>query len=451
MGKQRLVVIGGDAAGMSAASKVRRDSPESEILVFERSPHTSYSACGLPYYVGGLVDSAEELISRTPEAFRDKYRIDARVRHEVVEIDTRAARVRVRHLENDQEWWESYDQLLIATGAVPFCPEMPGSRAAGIFGLSTLQSGIRLRKAVDEDKPKRAVVVGGGYIGLEMAEAMVIRGIEVSLVTRGDEVMETLDPDMGALVSEALEDVGVTLYRGESLEGFETSDGRVSAVLTNQRALPADIVILGMGVRPNSSLAKRAGIPLGLRDAIRVNDRMKTRVEGVWAAGDCVESLHLISRRPFYVALGTVANKQGVVAGTNLAGGYATFPGVLGTAVTKVCKYEVARTGLHEKDLRELGFEFTSTVIQSRTRAGYYPGSGRIAVKLLAEKKSGRLLGGQIVGEEGAAKRIDVLATALHAGFTVQDMINLDLCYAPPYSPVWDPVQTAARKAVKAG
>jgi NADPH-dependent 2,4-dienoyl-CoA reductase/sulfur reductase-like enzyme len=449
MAKERLVVIGGDAAGMSAASKVRRDSPQTEIVVFERSPHTSYSACGLPYYVAGLVKDAESLISRTPETFREKYDIDARTRHEVVEIDPAGRRVRVLNRDSREEFWEPYDQLLIATGATPFCPSMPGSGAEGIYGLSTLQSGIRVRRAVDEGKPKRAVVVGGGYIGLEMAEAMILRGIEVSLVTRGAEVMETLDPDMGALVSEALNDVGVTLYRGEALTGFEARNGRVSAVLTEQRSLPADIVILGMGVRPNSTLAAEAGISLGVREAIRVNDRMQTETEGIWAAGDCVESQHLVSRRPFYVALGTVANKQGVVAGTNLAGGYATFPGVLGTAVTKVCRYEVARTGLHERDLRSLGIEFTTAVIRSRTRAGYYPGAGRITVKLLAEKKSGRLLGGQIVGEEGAAKRIDVLATALHAGFTVQDMVNLDLSYAPPYSPVWDPVQTAARQAVK--
>ena len=449
MTEGRLVVIGGDAAGMSAASKVRRERPDREIVVFERSPHTSYSACGMPYYVAGLVDDVESLISRTPETFREKYDIDARVRHEVVGIDPKERRVRVRNRDSREELWEPYDQLLIATGAIPFCPQMPGSDARGIFGLSTLQSGIRLRRAVDEDKPRRAVVVGGGYIGLEMAEAMVLRGIEVSLVTRGKEVMETLDPDMGALVSEALQDVGVTLYRGEALTGFETENGKVKAVVTDRRTLPADLVILGMGVRPNSELARDAGIPLGVKGAIRVNDRMMTESEGIWAAGDCVESQHIVSRRPFYVALGTVANKQGVVAGTNLAGEYATFPGVLGTAVTKVCKYEVARTGLHEKDLRNLGLEFTTAVIRSRTRAGYYPGAGRITVKILAEKGSGRLLGAQIVGEEGAAKRIDVLATALHAGFTVHEIVHLDLSYAPPYSPVWDPVQTAARQAVK--
>jgi len=449
MSKGRLVVIGGDAAGMSAASKVRRENPEREIVVFERSPHTSYSACGLPYFIAGMVEDADSLIARTPETFRDKYRIDARIRHEVLGIETGARRVRVVNLENRQEWWEPYDQLLIATGAVPFCPELPGAAGRGIYGLSTLASGIRIRRVLDEEKPRRAVVVGGGYIGLEMAEALILRGLEVSLVQRGPQVMGTLDPDMGALVSEALRDVGVTLYLEESLAGFETEGGRVRAVVTDRRTLPADIVILGMGVRPASGLAKEAGIPLGVKDAIRVDPRMRVGVEGVWAAGDCVESFHLVSRRPFYVALGTVANKQGTVAGINLAGDEAYFPGVVGTAVTKVCKYEVARTGLLEEEIVALGLDYTSAVIESKTRAGYYPGAGRITVKVLAEKGSGRLLGGQIVGIEGAAKRIDVLATALHAGMSVQQVVDLDLSYAPPYSPVWDPVQIAARAALK--
>jgi NADPH-dependent 2,4-dienoyl-CoA reductase/sulfur reductase-like enzyme len=396
-----------------------------------------------------MVEKPESLVARTPEKFREKYRIDARIRHEVLAIETEARRVRVCNLESRQEWWEPYDQLLIATGAVPYCPTLPGSAARGIYGLSTLESGIRIRRVVDAEKPRRAVIVGGGYIGLEMAEALVIRGLEVALVQRGQQVMETLDADMGALVSQALRDVGVTLYLEEELTGFEAEEGRVRAVQTDRQQLPADIVILGMGVRPNSDLARDAGITLGVKESIRVNERMQTGVDGVWAAGDCVESFHLVSRRPFYVALGTVANKQGTVAGSNLAGGDATFPGVVGTAVTKVCKYEVARTGLQEKELRELGLDFVSAVIESRTRAGYYPGAGKITVKVLAEKGSGRLLGGQIVGIEGAAKRIDVLATALTAGMTVQQVVDLDLSYAPPYSPVWDPVQTAARQVLK--
>lgn len=381
-----------------------------------------------------MVDNADALIARTPETFRTKQDIDVRTLHEAAEIDLSQRRVRVRRTEDGKDTWEPFDQLLFAAGAVPFCPPVPGADSRGVFGVSTLQSGLRVRRVLDEENPKRAVIVGGGYIGLEMAEALILRGLEVSLVEAS---------------AQALRDVGVSLYLEESLQALEAQGGKVRAVVTERRTLPADLVILGMGVRPNSSLAKEAGIPLGERGAIRVNGRMQTEVEGVWAAGDCVESFHLVSRKPVHVALGTVANKQGRVAGINLGGGYATFPGVVGTAVSKICAVEVARTGLQEKEIRRLGLEFVQAKIESRTRAGYYPGAGKITVKVLAEKGSGRLLGGQIVGIEGAAKRIDVIATALHAAFTVEEMIHLDLSYAPPYSPVWDPVLIAAREAAK--
>jgi len=351
-------------------------------------------------------------------------------------------------------WWEPFDQLLIATGAVPIRPDVPGAGAQGIYGLSTLQSGIEVRRAVDRGDLGRAVIVGGGYIGLEMAEALLRRGLEVALVEKLPQVMSTLDLDMGSLVSDALREMGVQLYLQESLQGFEVRDGQVEAVVTDRRNLPADVVILGMGVRPNSALAAEAGIPLGERGAIRVDERMQTGIEGVWAAGDCAQSWHLVSRRPFYVALGTVANKQGRVAGINIAsqstgGRDAVFPGVVGTAVTKVCAVEVARTGLQEAEIQRLGLEYASARIESHTRVGYYPGVGQIVVKVLAERGSGRLLGGQIVGAETAAKRIDVLATALHAGLTVSEIVDLDLSYAPPYSPVWDPVVIAARQVAK--
>ena len=366
-----------------------------------------------------------------------------------MEIDLAQRRVRVEQVGNGKAWWEPFDHLLIATGAVPFCPDVPGADAQGIYGLNTLQSGIEVRRAVDQEKPKKAVIVGGGYIGLEMAEGLLRRGLDVSLIDMASQVMNTLDPDMGALVSEALRDAGVELYLEEPLKGFEVEGERVQAVVTDQRTLSADLVILGMGVRPNSALAADADIPLGVKGAIKVNDRMQTEVEGVWAAGDCAESFHLVSCRPFYVALGTVANKQGRVAGINLGGGYATFPGVVGTAITKVCAVEVARTGLQEKEIQRLGLEYINARIEYRTRARYYPDTGPITVKLLAEKGSGRLLGGQVVGIEGAAKRIDAVAVALHAGLTVDKMINLDLGYAPPYSPVWDPLLIAARQAIK--
>jgi NADPH-dependent 2,4-dienoyl-CoA reductase/sulfur reductase-like enzyme len=372
------------------------------------------------------------------------------VLHEVEEIDPKNRRVLVNCLQSKKGWWEPYDQLLIATGALPFCPRVPGSDARGIYGLHSLQSGIMVRDAVDAEKPKTAVVIGGGYIGLEMAEALVMRGLDVSLVDRGPQVMNTLDPDMGSLVSDALVEAGVNLYREEALKAFEVADGRVKAVVTDKRTLPADIVILGLGVRPNTELAAKAGIPLGVRNAIRVNDRLRTAIDGIWAAGDCVESFHLVSRRPVNIALGTIANKQGRVAGINLGGGYATFPGVVGTAASKICKWEVARTGLNESEIRESGLEFVSARIKSTTRASYYPHSGEITVKALAERGSGRLLGAQIVGIEGAAKRIDIFATALHVVMSVQEMINLDLSYAPPYSNAWDPVLIAVRQADRA-
>lgn len=261
--------------------------------------------------------------------------------------------------------------------------------------------------------------------------------------------MGTLDSDMGALISAGLRELGVNLFLGESVQAFDASGGCLRGVVTDRRTLSADLAVLGMGVMPLTELADSASIPLGVKGAIRVDARMRTGVEGVWAAGDCAESLHLVSGRPVHIALGSVANKQGRVAGINISGGDATFPGVVGTAVTKVCELEVARTGLNERESERFGIKHAAASIKSHTRAGYYPGAGEITVKLLGEKGSGRLLGGQIIGREGAAKRIDIIATALHAGFTVGDMIHLDLGYAPPSSLVWDPVQTAARKLVK--
>lgn len=444
----RVVIVGGDAAGMSAAAKIRRVQPERDILVLEKTEHTSYSACGIPYYIGGLIDEFEQLIARTPETFRKKYSIDVRAQHEVLEIYPKDQRVLIKNSKNDQIK-EPYDELLIATGAIPICPEVPGADSYGIFGLCTLTSGQKVYDFIKREKPQKAVVVGGGYIGLEMAEALIRQGLEVSLVQRDKEVMGTLDHDMGRLVSEALRKVGVTLYLSESMKSFDVHHGHVKAVITDQRTLPADIVILGMGVKPNTKLAQQAGIQLGVKEAIKVDESMRTSTDHIWAAGDCAASIHRLSGQPIHIALGTVANKHGLVAGTNLSGGRASFPGVMGTAVSKICKVEVARTGLQEKELDRLKSSYQSVTIRAKTRAGYFPGVGQISVKLLGEEQSGRLLGAQIVGMEGAAKRIDVIATALSAGMNVQDLIDMDLSYAPPFSPVWDPVQTAARQLKK--
>lgn len=451
MDNDTLVIIGGDAAGMSAASKVRRKQPERKIIVFEKSHYTSYSACGIPYYISQTVESSDELISRTPKEFRTKYNIDVRTMHRVLEVDTDNKRVKVLNKEKDTEFWQEYGQLLIATGGKPYCPkDVEGHNAENVFGISTLKSGIKLENYIRDTKPKTAVIIGGGYIGLEMAEALLIRGLKVLLVNRSEQVMNTLDPDIGEIVSDAVINLGVTLYRRESLKSFICdNNGKVTAVVTDNRTIETDIVVFGMGSSPATDFLKGSKIELGVRDAIKVDAHMKTNIDNVWAAGDCTETLNLISKQHMYIALGTVANKTGLVAGSSIAGEKAVFPGAVGTAVCKVCKYEVARTGLNEKELTKLKIEYVKATIDSKTRADYYPGAKKITVKLLAEKNSGRLLGGQIIGEEDAAKRIDVLATAVTHNLTLQNIIDLDLSYAPPFSPVWDPVQTAARALIK--
>lgn len=446
MTDRKLVVIGGDAAGMSAASKVRREHPDREIVVFERGRHTSYAACGMPYYIAGQIDSAAKLVARAPKVFREKQGIDVRTRHEVVAIDTANRRVRVRDLDAIREFEESWDDLLIATGAAPIVPDLPNIRAPGVFSLSTLQSGIDVFEDMERHAPQRAVIVGGGYVGIEMAEALLDRNLEVTLIDRAQQVMNTMDPDMADGIAKAMRDAGVELFLEETLKTIETGpDGRVRQITTNQRRLDADLVILGLGIRPTSELAKAAGIELGAAGAIRIDKRMRTSVPDVWAAGDCAESFHIVKQEPTFIALGTVANKHGLVAGINLSGGDMEFPGVLGTAITRFQDLEIARTGLSEKEAKDMGIAYRAKTIEALTRSHYFPGAAKIKVKLVVEDASGRLLGGQIVGGTGAGKRIDTLATAITASMTAEQVAYLDLAYAPPFSPVWDPVQTAAR------
>lgn len=449
---ERLVVIGGDAAGMSAASQARkrRGPDDLEIVAFERGHFTSYSACGIPYWIGGDVDDRDDLIAREPETFREQFDIEVHLRHEVIGIDPDAATVRVRDLDAGQERDEPYDQLLIATGATPKRPVLPGIEGAGIHGVQTLDDG---QAVLDDlgDGCRSAVVVGGGYIGLEMAEAMIQRGVAVHVVDRGEQPMGTLDPDMGEMVGAALEGLGVVLHRETSADGFLLDDdGHVRAVETSDGELAADIVILGLGTVPNALIAQEAGIACGPTGGIRTDVRQRTSIEGIWAAGDCTEAFHRVSRQHVAIALGTIANKQGRTAGINLGGGYTTFPGVVGTAVTKVCGVEIARTGLGEREATAAGFAYVTETVESTTRAGYYPGAKHLTMKVIAEKRTGRLLGAQIVGQEGAAKRIDVFATALWNEMTVAELLNVDLSYAPPFSPVWDPVLIAARKSWQA-
>jgi len=450
MAKERILIIGGDAAGMSAAGQIRKRKPGDDIVVYERSGFTSYSACGIPYYVAGLVDPETRLVVRTPEEFREKQDLDVHIRHEVTAIDPDGGKVTVRDLETGREFTDSFDKLLIAAGANPVVPPVEGADAAGIFSLGTLETGIAARRFIDDHRPERAVVVGGGYIGLEMAEAFAcVRGMRVTLLDKSPQVMNTFDPDMAELIGNAIRSIGTELRLGEGLTGFTSRDGRVSSVLTENGEIPADMVIMGLGVRPNSSLAGEAGLKLAVRNSIFADETMATSHPAIWAAGDCASTTHLVSGKPFWVALGTVANKMGRVAGISMGGGSASLPGVLGTAMSKHCDYEVARTGLSEKEAAELGLAFSSAVIKTKTRAGYYPGAEPMHVKLVGEGGTGRLLGGQIVGGQGSAKRIDIIAAALAAGMTVNDLVDLDLGYAPPFSMAWDPVQIAGRELLK--
>jgi NADPH-dependent 2,4-dienoyl-CoA reductase/sulfur reductase-like enzyme len=453
---ERLVVVGGDAAGMAAASAARRlrKPAELEIVAFERGTDTSYSACGIPYWVGGEVAGPDDLIARDADEHRERG-IDLRLRTEVTELDLDAGRVRTRDADG-AESWTGYDKLVLATGARPVRPRLPGIDAAGVHGVQTLGDGRalvdRLSTVDGGRRPARAVVVGAGYIGVEMAEALVRRGLTVTVLERAAQPMSTLDPDMGALVHEAMVGLGIDSVRGAEVTGIETGgDGRVRAVLTRDRSYPAEVVVLGLGVRPETGLADAAGLPLGSSGGLLTDLAMRVRGrEEVWAGGDCVEVLDLVSGATRHVPLGTHANKQGQVIGQNVAGGYATFPGIVGTAVSKVCDLEIGRTGLLSAEASAAGYRFVAVTVEATGRAGYLPDPQPMTVKMLAERRTGRLLGTQIVGRTGAAKRVDVAAVALTARLTVAQLTAVDLGYAPPFSPVWDPVLVAARKAVTA-
>ena len=443
-------MIGADAAGMSAASQARRlQGPDDlEIVAFDRGNFSSYSACGIPYFVGGAVDEVDKLVVRSPEVFRERQAIHVHVRHEVVRVDLDRGVALVHERDGGQEREEGFDALMVATGAVPLRPALPWADAGGVFGVQTLDDGIAVRAFVAERKPARVLIVGGGYVGLEMAEAFCALGLETHLVDAAPQPMTRLDPDMGERVACELREFGTVLHLGEQVTGFETGPGgEVTGVVTASGTIVAGIVVLGLGVRPNSALAAAAGLEVGPSGGVAVDRRMRTSHEAVWAGGDCAEKHHRVSGRPVAIALGTHANKEGRVAGINLGGGYATFPGVIGTAATKVGALEVARTGLNEAEAASAGFVTESTVADSTTRAGYYPGAAPVTTKLVVERGTGRLLGAQVVGHEGAAKRIDALALAVWNAMTVEELLGADLSYAPPYSPVWDPVVGTARRA----
>lgn len=436
---ERLVVIGGDAGGMAAASEARRRRADLEIVTFERGTRTSYAACGIPYHVAGMIDPLDKLVARAPEVFREKQQIEVHLRHEVVGIDSAVGTVEVVDLESGATRTERYDHLLIGTGARSVVPPLPGIERA--HTVHTLDDSARLLELAKDSGATDVAIIGGGYIGLEMAEAFDVWGARVVVLDAAEQIMRTLDADMAALVQQAMTGYGIEVRTGVSVEGIDER-----AVLTADGAVPAGLVVLGIGLVPNGELAGAAGIELGVRGSVRVDDHQRTSAPNVWAAGDCAESTHLVTGAPVHIALGTVANKAGRVAGANIGGADLVMPRVLGTAITRVHQTEIARTGLSVTELPGTAFEDAAhATVEAKTRAHYFPGASAITVKLVADRASGRLVGGQIVGGPGAGKRIDTIATAITAGLTVEQVIGLDLAYAPPFSPVWDPVATAAR------
>lgn len=442
---QRLVVVGGDAGGMAAISQVRALAPDTDITALERGRWTSYSACGIPYVLSGEVDDVEALVARSPAEHRARHRVDVRTGHEAMAIDCAGGRIEMRDHHHDRTYRLGFDQLLLGTGASAIVPALPGVDLPFVHVARTLDDAARLQAVSAGVAGTDVVVVGGGYLGVELAEAMVMRGARVVLVDHNLEVMPSLDPDIGALVSRAMRAAGVQVRTGIEITGIEPG-----VVRSTGGDHPADLVLLSAGVRPNAELAAGAGIALGVAGAVAVDRRQRTSADSVWAAGDCATSVHRVTGQPAWIALGTHANKQARVAGINIGGGYATFPGVLGTAITKFCGTEIARTGLNQREAAAAGFAHSVATIEATTRAGYYPGAEPMTVRFVVERGAGRLLGAQIVGGNGAGKRIDTCATALAAAMTVEEILGLDLAYAPPFSGAWDPVLVAARAALKA-
>ncbi|MBQ7144241.1 MAG: FAD-dependent oxidoreductase [Oscillospiraceae bacterium] len=439
----RVIIVGGVAGGATAAARLRRLDENAEIVVFERSGYVSYANCGLPYYVGGVIEQKEALTLQTPESFWSRFRVDVRVRHEVTAIDTANRTVTVRDLANDIEFTETYDKLLLSPGAKPVIPPVPGVDGPRVFTLRTVEDTFRIHDFVERTRPRRAVVVGGGYIGLEMAENLVERGIAVTVLQRPKQLMNTLDYDMAALVHAEVRAHGVDLRLEADVVGFEDSGNGVRVLLAGGAVVDADLAILAVGVQPDNALAKAAGVALGMKGAIAVNDRMETSAPDVYAVGDAVSVRHSVSGEEAVISLAGPANKQGRIAADNVCGGDSRYRGSQGSSIIKVFDLTVAGTGLTVRAAQAAGIDCDRVVLSPGSHAGYYPGAETMTMKVVFEKGTLRLLGAQIVGYSGADKRLDVLATAISAGVRADRLKDLDLAYAPPYSSAKDPVNMA--------
>ncbi|GAA0453063.1 FAD-dependent oxidoreductase [Alkalibacillus silvisoli] len=444
----KYVIIGGDASGMSAAMQITRGSEDSnEIITLERGQYYSYGQCGLPYVISGQVESTEDVIARPVEVFREKYGIDARIHHNVTEIDEKKQMVKGIETISGKPFQIEYDKLLIATGVSPVQPDWEGIKLDGILSMKDIPDTKEILNYIDHHQPETVTIAGGGFIGLELAENFKEIGKNVRIIQRSNQLMNPIDYDMAELIHKEAEEKGVELIFEESVQSF-SGDHHVNAVVTDQNKYPTDMVLINVGVKPNTELVSRADFHLGSKGEMIVNSYMETNIPNIYAAGDCASHYNRVKQLNDFVPLGTTANKQGMIAGMNMVGQHRAFQGIVGTSILKFLDLDIGRTGLSEKETKQLNIPYDTVKVETNAIAGYYKKGQKITVKIVYEKQSKRLLGGQVIGVKGVDKRIDVLATALYHNMTTEQLLNLDLSYAPPYNGVWDPIQQAARKTL---
>ena len=439
----KVVIVGGVAGGATAAARIRRLDEQAEIVVFERSGYISYANCGLPYFIGDVITDPEDLTLQTPESFYSRFRTEMKVRHEVTAIHPDRKTVSVKNLETGEEFEENYDKLILSPGAKPTQPRVPGTGLDRVFTLRTVEDTFRIKAYINKHHPKSAVLAGGGFIGLELAENLRELGMDVTIVQRPRQLMNPFDPDMAALIHGEMRRNGVRLVLGRTVEGFAEKDGGVDVLLKDGAPLHAGMVVLAIGVTPDTALAKDAGLALGIRDSIVVNERMETSVPDIYAVGDAVQVKHAVTGQDALISLAGPANRQGRIAADNVCGGDSRYSGSQGSSVIKVFGLTAAVTGVSETNARKAGLDVDKVILSPMSHAGYYPGGKLMTMKVVFEKETYRLLGAQIVGSEGVDKRIDVLAAAIHGGMKATGLKELDLAYAPPYSSAKDPVNMA--------
>ena len=440
---KRVLVIGGVAAGPKAAAKARRCDPEMEIVVYQEEDDISYAGCGLPYYVSGVIKDREELISRTPGKFAQDG-IKILKNRKIERIDLQNSTLTGRRVGSGETFTDRFDRLVIATGAYPIRPKIEGIDLSNVFYLRSIFDADAIFERIRPEGMGNMVIAGGGYIGLEMAESLVHLGKRVTIVELAPQILTLFDEDFAGILRQYLERKGVTIFTSEGIQALRGREGKVTHVQTVARQLEADAVLMSLGIRPQVELAKQAGLRIGETGAVWVNDKMETSAEGIYAAGDCAETTHLVTGKKVWIPLGSTANKQGRVVGVNVCGGRATFPGVMGTTVFKTFDFNVAKTGLSMREAEKEGFHPVQAVVRGFDRAHYYPGREESALKVIADKETGRILGGQAVGEGPSDKFIDILAMALHGKMTCRELAAVDLAYAPPFSPVLSPIIVAA-------